>query len=304
LRQHVTRAGVVAGALAMTTTASAQAQDAPRLQAADRVAAGDAAKAGGRAPGAAGRAIALQHRAKATAPWRDLARTTVTARERFAFRTAVPRSGVLRAAVVPAGGTAAAAVGAHSNEQRIAVARAVRVRHAKRHVTFGRRAKVAGAVAPRTAGVRVRLQAYSDGRWRTIDRARTHARGRYRLTGEPRTTGRMGLRVRTAAGAGFAAGRGHAGRVRVYRYAHASWYGPGLYGNPLGCGGTLGYGTYGVAHKYLPCGTKVTFRHGGRSLTVRVIDRGPFIAGREYDLTEATARALGFSGHGPIRTTR
>jgi rare lipoprotein A (peptidoglycan hydrolase) len=33
---------------------------------------------------------------------------------------------------------------------------------------------------------------------------------------------------------------------------------------------------------------------------VRVIDRGPYVAGREYDLTEATARALGFEGVGEM----
>src|SRR3712207_9322983 len=64
------------------------------------------------------------------------------------------------------------------------------------------------------------------------------------------------------------------GRVNVYRVALASWYGPGLYGNRTGCGGRLTYGKLGVAHKSLPCGTKVTFRHRGRSVRVPVIDRG------------------------------
>ena len=41
-----------------------------------------------------------------------------------------------------------------------------------------------------------------------------------------------------------------------------------------------------------------------RVLRVRVIDRGPYVGGREYDLTAATARKLGFSGHGPIQATR
>jgi rare lipoprotein A len=90
----------------------------------------------------------------------------------------------------------------------------------------------------------------------------------------------------------------------VYRWAQASWYGPGLYGNPLGCGGTLYPGRLGVAHKTLPCGTPVTLRHRGRRIRVRVIDRGPYVGGREYDLTQATAQKLRFSGHGPILTTR
>ena len=94
------------------------------------------------------------------------------------------------------------------------------------------------------------------------------------------------------------------GRLNVYRRALASWYGPGLFGNKLGCGGTLKTGSLGVANKSLPCGTKVTFRHNGRVLRVPVIDRGPYVGAREYDLTAATARKLGFSGHGPVEVTR
>ena len=94
------------------------------------------------------------------------------------------------------------------------------------------------------------------------------------------------------------------GRLNVYRYALASWYGPGLYGNRTGCGGTLAPGRLGVAHKTLPCGTRVTLRHHGRRVRVPVIDRGPYVGAREYDLTAATARRLGFRGHGSILVTR
>jgi rare lipoprotein A len=94
------------------------------------------------------------------------------------------------------------------------------------------------------------------------------------------------------------------GRMNVYRVALASWYGPGLYGRRTGCGGTLGYSQLGVAHKSLPCGTKVTLRHHGRRVRVPVIDRGPYVGAREYDLTAATARKLRFHGHGGILTTR
>jgi rare lipoprotein A (peptidoglycan hydrolase) len=72
------------------------------------------------------------------------------------------------------------------------------------------------------------------------------------------------------------------------------------YGLGLACGGVLGRNELGVAHKTAPCGTLVTFTYGGRSLTVPVIDRGPYIAGREWDLTGATAAALGFPGLGKI----
>ncbi len=60
----------------------------------------------------------------------------------------------------------------------------------------------------------------------------------------------------------------------------------------------------GVANKTLPCGSQVTLRYGDRTLSVRVIDRGPYVAGREFDLTEATKRALGFGDTGEVWSTR
>jgi rare lipoprotein A (peptidoglycan hydrolase) len=73
------------------------------------------------------------------------------------------------------------------------------------------------------------------------------------------------------------------------------------YGLGLACGGVLGRYQLGVAHKTAPCGTLITFTYAGRSLTVPVIDRGPYVAGREWDLTGATAEALGFPGLGEIQ---
>ncbi len=73
------------------------------------------------------------------------------------------------------------------------------------------------------------------------------------------------------------------------------------YGLGLACGGVLGRDQLGVAHKTAPCGTLVTFTYAGRTLTVPVIDRGPYIAGREWDLTGATAAALAFPGLGQVQ---
>jgi rare lipoprotein A (peptidoglycan hydrolase) len=72
------------------------------------------------------------------------------------------------------------------------------------------------------------------------------------------------------------------------------------YGHGVACGGILQVPELGVANKTLPCGTEVTFRYGNRAVRVPVIDRGPYIAGREWDLTGATAEALHFPGLGPI----
>ncbi|HEX3241334.1 MAG TPA: septal ring lytic transglycosylase RlpA family protein [Solirubrobacterales bacterium] len=84
----------------------------------------------------------------------------------------------------------------------------------------------------------------------------------------------------------------------AWRSAGASWYGPGLYGNGVACGGTLRPSTIGVAHKTLPCGTPVKFKHRGHVVIARVIDRGPYISGRAWDLTEAAAEALDFEDVG------
>jgi rare lipoprotein A (peptidoglycan hydrolase) len=90
--------------------------------------------------------------------------------------------------------------------------------------------------------------------------------------------------------------------VALMRVRRATWYGPGLYGNRTACGGTLRRSTLGVAHRSLPCGTPVTFYHGGRFVTVPVIDRGPFRRGVEWDLTAAAARSLGMAATSRLRT--
>jgi rare lipoprotein A len=81
--------------------------------------------------------------------------------------------------------------------------------------------------------------------------------------------------------------------VTVYLPSVASWYGPKLYGHGTACGEKLTRTILGVANKSLPCGEDVALYYDGRTLTVPVIDRGPYIKGRRYDLTYATAKALG-----------
>ena len=86
-----------------------------------------------------------------------------------------------------------------------------------------------------------------------------------------------------------------------FKYAGASWYGPGLWGNKTACGATLRPSTLGVAHKTLPCGTTVKFVYHGHALVTQVIDRGPYVQGRAFDLTQAASEALGFEGVGRVR---
>ena len=200
--------------------------------------------------------------------------------------------------------TAPAGTSATEPTARAAQQPQISVRHGSLNVRAGKRATVFGRVAPAAPGLGVALQVERRGRWRTIEHDRTDAAGRYRLRQRLRGTLSRHARVQVRRAPGFLPAERRIGRLNVYRTAYASWYGPGLYGNRTGCGGTLHAGRIGVAHKSLPCGTMVTFKHGRRTLRVPVIDRGPYVGGREYDLTAAAAERLGFDGHGVIMTTR
>lgn len=178
----------------------------------------------------------------------------------------------------------------------------VRIRTVRRNIIVGRSAVVRGTLAPGLKGRVVRLQHRTGKGWKTIDRAITRTAGNYRFTFRPRGTGTLNLRVQFPGDKGARRATRTAGRLNVFRQAHASWY--SLIGNRTACGQTLTPSTLGVAHKGLPCGTKLTIRYRGRSVRVRVIDRGPFVAGREFDLTSATKRALGFGDLGYVLVNR
>lgn len=67
--------------------------------------------------------------------------------------------------------------------------------------------------------------------------------------------------------------------------AITSFYGPGFYGRRTACGLALTKSLVGVAHRTLRCGTRVEFRYGGRVIIAPVVDRGPYVTGRLWDLT-------------------
>jgi rare lipoprotein A len=85
----------------------------------------------------------------------------------------------------------------------------------------------------------------------------------------------------------------------------ASWYGPGFHGNRTSSGEIYNQYDLTAAHKTLPLGTRVAVTNldNGRSVEVRVNDRGPFVGGRIIDLSYAAARNLGMIGSGtcPVR---
>ena len=85
-------------------------------------------------------------------------------------------------------------------------------------------------------------------------------------------------------------------QVTVYKPARATRFGPEFYGHRTACGQVLRPHTLGVANRTLRCGTAVAIYYRGRTITVPVIDRGPYANGADWDLTAATARALGIGG--------
>ena len=182
---------------------------------------------------------------------------------------------------------------------------ALEVRSAQLNVLEGHRSTVTGKLlrAGRSALARrvVVLQALGNHGWGTLARARTGPRGGFTLSYVPRGIGSHLVRVLFSGDPVDLTSHERLGRLNVYRLAGASWYGGG---GGLACGGTLTSSTLGVANKTLPCGTLVTLRYGGRSIRVPVVDRGPYVAGREFDLTEATKQALGFGDTGDVWSTR
>lgn len=85
----------------------------------------------------------------------------------------------------------------------------------------------------------------------------------------------------------------------------ASWYGPGFHGNRTANGEVFDQYELTAAHPSLPLGSRaiVTNLDNGRSVEVRVNDRGPFVGGRVIDLSYAAARVIGMVGSGiaPVR---
>lgn len=85
--------------------------------------------------------------------------------------------------------------------------------------------------------------------------------------------------------------------------AVASWYGPKFHGRPTASGEVYDMNGLTAAHRSLPFGTRlrVTLPASGRSVVVEVNDRGPFIRGRDLDLSYGAARAIGLLEQGVAR---
>jgi rare lipoprotein A len=236
------------------------------------------------------RGVRIQFRPAGKSNWRK-AKTTTTDREgRFAERVKVRVSGRLRAVH---------ADGRRSEVRKVRVKSRVRGKAKRRNVLRGKRVPVTGQVVPR--GTKRKVVVRIGGRKLTT---RTKKNGRFQVRWKANRTGVFKAKVRAKGNRAAAGSKTRGGKVKVFRRAQASWYGPGFYGNRTACGQTLTPSTVGVANKTLPCGTRLTLRYRGKSVNVRVIDRGPYHGNREFDLTRRTKEQLGFGSTGAVLSTR
>jgi rare lipoprotein A len=172
---------------------------------------------------------------------------------------------------------------------------------ATEHVMVGGVAEFRGTL-PEDAGRTVTIERLDTetGAWLPVATAAIAADGTYLARWRADVAGRITTRASVAGeeqetGAALALAAPRETSVTVYRPAVASWYGPGFYGRETACGIRMTRKLLGVAHKKLPCGTPVAITYEGRAITVPVVDRGPFVRGRKWDLTAAAAKALAFT---------
>lgn len=91
------------------------------------------------------------------------------------------------------------------------------------------------------------------------------------------------------------------GRAHKAVQMMASWYGSHWTGRLTASGARFNHQALTCAHKTLPFGTVLRLEYQGRQVKVRVTDRGPYIKGRDLDLSWAAAKALGMIDTGVAR---
>lgn len=231
--------------------------------------------------------ISLQRRSGDT--WTDTATKAVDEEGRVSFELArLRQTRVFRLVYVDS----TSSVETASEARKVEVAPRLTLRLSDDHVMQGRTVTARGRLT-RGAGRWVTIQQRSNGRWRALGTAYQHD-GRYAMRFDANKIG--GRRIRAVfKGDAKNIGAKDGAKLRVYDPALATWYGPGFWGHGTACGQTLSGNTIGVAHRTLPCGTQVALLYEGRTIIVKVIDRGPY-SRADWDLTQKTAERLGFTG--------
>ncbi len=238
-----------------------------------------------------GKDVSLQL-SRGGASWRTIAHDTTDASGRVRYvLDSLGRSATVR--LVRDGSSSSAA----SDSRRIGVRPRLALDVTPLHVYKNKWVKLSGHVSPDVAGRTVLVQKRAHHDWRTVRKASV-GDGSFAAWMRARHTGNKRVRVKFRGDRLNSKAAEH-GRVHVYRPDPATWYGPGFYGHRTACGQILSRKTLGVANRHLPCGTKVAILYRGRTVTVPVVDRGPY-SSADWDLTRKTAARLDFSGRGTI----
>jgi rare lipoprotein A len=159
-----------------------------------------------------------------------------------------------------------------------------------RAVLTGSPVAIRGRLLPADGGHVVHLMRWGAHGWQQLAWSRTGRRGGFLLRSRAASTGSTPLKVTFAGDGQHGGASAAAGTLVGLEQTVASWYDDA--GNTA-CGF---HAYYGVANKTLPCGTHVTLAYGGRTVVATVDDRGPFVAGRDYDLNQNVAATLGMHG--------
>jgi rare lipoprotein A len=136
--------------------------------------------------------------------------------------------------------------------------------------------------------------------WASTVTATVGSDGSFSATWQANHIGRFAIRALLQSTSAQAAATTPSLTTTVYRPSKATEYGPGFYGRKTACGQRLRKGMIGLANRTLRCGESVAIYYQGRTLVVPVIDRGPYANGADWDLTEATGKALGIEGTAQI----
>jgi rare lipoprotein A len=246
----------------------------------------------------AGQRVILQGKVGAASVWRSLQSTTVSPLGRFSFTAHLRRSSLVRVIAAQAtrsqsatvgSGAASISPGSTAAAKPVTVTAQLSTHRAAHAVLAGGRITVHGRVLPVAGARSVQLQGHAGKHWQTLATGHTGRSGRFSLGYRAQSGTNRKLRVLFAGDAANARASTSAGTLTVYQPAVASWYYDA--GLATGCGFNA---AYGVANKSLPCGTKVQFKYGGRTVMATVDDRGPYVSGRTWDLGQSTRAALGF----------
>lgn len=269
---------------------------------AKRVNFGDQLKVTGRTSKHLRRQIVFLEKHTPQGIWVPVAKTRVGKKGLFAFNMRPQKTLKLRVTWQPVLNSTHAArfTPATSRVVTVKIAPRIKIRQKQVRVSAGKKMVVAGQLQPVEPDLPMALQIKSHNKWKTIARTRTGLLGRFRLTAKRNKN--MWGQTRVITGANSNVARSTVGLPTIMPPVHfrtelASWYGAeDGYGKRTACGHVYSSSIHGVAHKTLPCGKSVVIRYRGRTMKTRVIDRGPFIPGRNWDLSNATAHALGFDG--------